>query len=336
MRAKTRYMIDNNNYLTIKQNRKNLIPDGKFSIDKNNRLVYWLNEPASWRRQYSLPHKINFIGNWQLTPNYDLELNLDETKDQYKGDRLVLKGEIISTDRDTLVFEIKSYDRGGLLHIQLIKLSGSWQADEYNRIIFLVKKKTLPDMLILQGQWQINKNQQITYNYEKTNLKTKTKTYDMLTFEGFWEINSADRLTYILSRSWKSRFDFRVQLESPNLYPAEGKIKYRIGIGLKKNRGAADKIIALYGAWKFGRKAGISFQMDYGRSGIHAIEFGAAVNLTRKDEAVFNLTNKRNNPLGLSLVFSHRFLKRLDAEAFLRIKKIGLESGFESGVSIPF
>ncbi len=354
---KYRYSVNNNNQLLIKSSKaKVAIPvRGRFSVDKNNQLIYWLNEPASWRRLYNLPSKVSFIGNWQLNPNYDLELNLDETKSQYKEDRLILKGEIISTDRDTLAFEIISYNKQGLSptqlnrsstkgtvpafsHIRLLKLTGSWQADEFNRIIFMIKKKALPDVITLEGTWQINKNQQIAYSYEKTGLKTKTRISCVLTFEGFWEINSSNRLAYILSQSTESYFDFRVQIESPNLYPKEGSIKYRIGIGLKEDKPSQMKTVCLYGSWRFSRKAGLTFQMDYGKGRFSDIEFGANIYLNKKDEIVFFLTNKNNESLGLNITFAHKFLKNCDAGAFLRLKDIldKEERALEVGVRIPF
>ncbi len=336
---KYKYSIDSRNQLFIRPPKEKVaIPvRGRFSIDKNNQLIYWLNEPASWRKKYDLPSRISFIGNWQLNPNYDLELNLAETKEQYKGERLILKGEIISIDRDTLVFEIISYDKRGLSHIQLLKLSGFWQADESNRIRFMLKKKTSPDILVLEGLWQMNRNQQIIYNYEKTDLKTKTKTSHTLTFEGFWEINSVDRLTYILAHSSQSRFDFRVQIESPNLYPQEGVIKYRLGIGLRQIRPSQNKIISLYGAWKFSRKIGLMFEMDYGKSKVHNIEFGTDISLSQKDKISFFLKDTKGKPLGLNITFTHRFLNKLDAETFLRVQEIlKRESAIEAGVRIPF
>lgn len=349
------YSINEDNQLLIKSSKaKVAIPvRGRFSVGKNNQLIYWLNGPASWCRLYNLPSKVSFIGNWKLNSNYDLELNLDETKSQYKADRLILKGEIISTDSDTLVFEIITYKQGlspselnrsnlketvpESTHIQLLKLSGSWQADEFNRIIFTIKKKASPDVITLEGSWQINKNQQITYIYEKTNLKTKTKISNTLTFEGFWEINSNNRLTYILSRSTESRFDFRVQIESPNLYPQQGVIKYRLGIGLRQIRPSRNKVISLYGIWKFSRKTGLIFEMDYGKSKVHNIEFGTDIFLSQKDKISFSLKDTKGEPLGLNITFTHRFLNKLDAETFLRVKEIlKRESGIEAGVRIPF
>ena len=86
---KYRYSVDNKNKLLIRPPKQKVaIPvRGRFSIDKNNRLIYWLNEPAAWRRLYNLPAQVSFIGNWKLNSNYDLELELDETKSQYKGGR---------------------------------------------------------------------------------------------------------------------------------------------------------------------------------------------------------------------------------------------------------
>lgn len=333
---KNRYTVDEFNRLVIKQRHKRLVTDGRFSVDSHNRLVYWLNEPASWQRQYDLLSKICFKGNWQLNKNYDLELNLIQTDEQYKSDCLVIKGEIISVDRDTLVFEIKSYDKQGLCQIQILKLAGFWQADKYNRLCFVVKKKTSPDILTLEGAWQINQNQQIIYIFNKTDLKTKTKTSDTLTFVGFWQINSANRLTYILERSSASRFDFRVQLESPNLYPQEGVIKYRLGIGLKQKRQFQTKTVSLYGIWKFNRNFGLSFIMDYGQGRVRSIEFDTDVYLTQKDKVSFSLTNKRKEPLGLCIIFSHNFLKRNDARTFLRLKKFQKELGIDAGLRIPF
>lgn len=337
---KYKYSVNNKNQLLIKQpGKKAAVPArGTFSVDKGNRLIYWLNEPAGWRRKYNLPSKVSFTGNWILNPNYDLELNLDETRSQHEGERLVLKGEIVSCDSDTLVFEITSQDKRGISQVRLLKLNGSWQADEFNRIIFMIKKKAVPDVITLEGAWQINKNQQVTYVYEKTDLKRKTRISRILTFEGFWEISDSDRLTYILSRSTGSYFDFRVQIESPNLYPGEGLIKYRIGIGLRKDKASRARLICLYGSWKFSRKAGLVFRMDYGRGRFKEIEFGTNFYLNKENEIVVLLTNKKNEPLGFSISFTHKFLKKHDAETFLRFKKVPYkrETGVEAGVRIPF
>ena len=343
---KNRYFIDNSNRLVIRGKRKGLTPsnkqnqdlvtDGRFGTDKDNRLIYWLNKPGPWLKRYDSPSKISFEGKWRLSSNYDLELILNETKDQFLGEHFALKGEIISADKDALVFQMHSLDKYGQSHLQLLKLTGVWQANEYNEISFAVKKETTPDIFTFAGAWQLNKNQQIIYAYEKTDLKTKTRHFHTLTFQGFWQINRADRIIYILAKGIDSYFDFRVQLESPNLYPKEGVIKYRLGIGLKKVRPRDTRIISLYGTWKFSKKSGLLFVMDYGQGRLQAIEFGTELNLAKKDKVEFLLTNKQKQPLGLCITFTHRFLRQSGAETFLRFKKFRQDSRIEGGFRIPF
>jgi hypothetical protein len=334
---KYRYSVNNDNQLCIKlPKRKGLLPArGKFNIDKNNRLTYWLNEPDSWRREYGLLPRMVFKGGWRLNKNYDLELVLDKTKEQFQDDILVIKGNIMSIDGDILAFEAKTYDRHGLLHLRILKLSVIWLTDETNRLSFMVKKCS-PDILTLEGKWQINENQQITYTYEKIDLKTKTKISHTLIFEGFWQISSADKLTYIFKHSPDSKFDFRVQIETPNIYPQAGCIKYRLGIGLRNDGHPQTKTVSLYGTWKFSKKLGLSFNIDYGQGRIQAIEFDSTVYFTKKDEIVFSLLNNRRETLGMSLIFTHKLLKEADAKLFLRLKKYKEEAGIEGGISIPF
>lgn len=337
---KHKFSLNNRNQLVLESSRVNEPVEvrGSFSLDEDNQLVYWLNETQAWRKRYNLADKVCFVGNWELNSNYDLELNLEKTKNQYCDERLLLQGEIISTDRDTLVFEMISQDKEGQSHIQLLKLTGRFRADEYNQITFSVKKKASPDELTFTGSWQINKNQQVTYAYRKRWLKRKSGVSRVLTFEGFWQINSLNKLTYILANSSVSYFDFRVQIESPNLYPKDGSIKYRVGTGLKVDKPSQMVIICLYGSWKFSRRAGISFSMDYGDGRVRDIEFGADVCLNKKDEITFSLANNDKVSLGLDITFKHAFIKKEDAQAFLRLKDVlnKNESTIEAGVRIPF
>lgn len=314
-----------------------LTVDGKFSLDKDNNLIYLLNEPTTWRREYGLPKKLRFKGNWQLSPNYDLELHLDKTEEQFKGDCLRLRGKVLCAEAERFVFQIKSRDRRGVNRFSLLDLSGTWGADKFNRITFQVKKKAKPDTLVLREAWQINKNQQIAYEYEKAEFKTKRKIKNSLTFVGFWQISSANRLRYILSGSTHSRFDFRVQLETPNVYPKKGAIKYRLGIGIREDLPPARiKIITLYGTWKFSRRLGLCFEMDYGQGRVKRLTFGAELNLNQKDKVIFKLLDKRGGRLGISVVFRHRFLPKRDAEWFLRLKRDSQEKKAETGVRIGF
>lgn len=323
-----KFLIDHNNRLIIIQDNEALQPKGTFTIDESNRLVYYLTETTEWRKKYNFPEKIVLEGNWSLNSNYDLELKVEEV--------LLLKGEIISCEGNELIYEIKIADKNGLTQFRLLKLSGIWQANELNQIAFLVSKKDSPDTLTFKGAWKLNQNQQITYICERERLKTKNKNSYILVFSGFWQITSANKLTYILSQSTNSKFDFKVQIESPNIYPKKGVIKYRIGAGVKEPKPGYAKIISLYGTWKFSRKFGLTFEMEYTKGQINPISFGAEVNFDKSNQIVFNLINKDSNKLGISLLFTHRFLKQLDADFSLRLKRYQEESGVDAGIRIPF
>jgi len=335
MRKNYKYNIDSSNRLVISKNSKKIIPKTRFSTDINNDLICWLNEPMSWRRKYDLPSRIKFEGNWKLDPDHDLILNLTE-KSGFKQGYLLLNGQLISCEADKLAFEIKSVDVNGQSHIQILKLSGLWKADDKDQICFSVNKKGSPDTLTFQGDWHINKNQQLAYTYEKTDLKTKKKKNCAITLLGYWEISARNKLTYILSRSLDSRFDFRVQVETPNILPKSKAIKYRLGTGLKQTQMARSKVICLYGAWRIDRKLGLLFDMEYDKGKCRSQAFGAELNFDRNNRIVFNLKDMQGEKLGISVVYSHQFLKQQDAQFFLKLRKIRADSAIEAGINIPF
>ncbi len=318
---KNKYSVDNKNRLVI----NDTVVNGSFSTDKNNRLIYRLNEPRAWRRKHGLPGKIIFIGNWSLNENHDLDFLVADRKD-----RLSLEGKIIAVESHKLVFAI---NQGPVSRICLLKLSGSWGCDEASRIFFSASKKPNPDILTFEGGWKLNGSQQIVYTYQKTDLKRKTKVLSELRFSGFWQITSANRLTYILSRGTNSGFDFKVQLETPNLYPQDGKIKYRLGAGVK---GAVPKTICLYGTWKFSRRLGLVFEMEYAKGEIHSLVFGTEVDFGKNNQIAFNLKDRHGEELGISLIFTHKLLRQAGAEWFLRLKHTREGSGIDTGMRIPF
>ncbi len=327
---KIKYSLDNKNRLILKKNSKKVLLNGKFLTDNNNKLFYRINEPLALRKELNLPAEISLAGTYSLDSGHNIIIRLNN------GDILTIKGDIITVEGAKLVFEITSHDKEGLAHIHLLKLSGTWQADEFNRINFLVKKSAQPDLLVFESAWEINKNQKLTYRYEKASLKTKKKSYNTLIFEGFWEISSENRLTYKLTNGLDSTFDFNVAAESKNLYPEKNSIKYRLGIGIKKGKLNKDKLITLFGTWKFNRKLAVSFDMDYDQGKVHSIGFFTQITLNKNDKVVIALKNNRMEDLGIELTCTHSFLAENNASFFIRVNISEKEKRFESGVLIPF
>ncbi len=336
MRTKPKYLIDDDNRLFVADNKKRLNVNGSFSIDEGNRLIHYLNEPREWQAKYQFPGKLIFTGNWKFDANYDLELELTQDNSDWQASILTLKGEIVSCESDKLVFQIRSVDKNSSNRLRLLKLTGTWAANEANQIYFSVTKKESPDVLTLQGLWQLNKNQQVIYTFQKAGRKRKDKVSSTVIFSGFWQITSGNQLTYILSGGTDSKFDFKAQIETPNLYPKEGVIKYRIGIGIREPLPEKQKIISLYGVWKLSRKLGLGFDMDYADGRVETVIFCAEVNFDENNQVVFSLRNELGEKLGMSVIFTHRFLKQLDAEFFLRLKSRRDELGADAGITVPF
>ena len=241
-----------------------------------------------------------------------------------------LRQRFIAAESDSLVIEtIQTESESSRQRLRILKLKGTWRANDYNELCFEVTlRKGPPETYTFKGSWKLNNNQQIEYTSEDGR--------DTLTFKGYWDISSANRLVYIFEGSSTSRFEFKVQLESPIIYPKKGQIRYRIGIGIRQSRlTAPGQMLIFYGEWKFGRNLGLIFQMDYGQARVKAIEFGAEVAFSRNN-IKFALKNELGEPLGITLTMTHKFLETLDAKAFIRLKSRQKEQAIEAGITIPF
>lgn len=310
---KSRYFTDTENRLIRvrkdKNNRREMSAvKGEFTVEGHNQLVYKVEEDKRWKREVNLPDKIRFRGNWRLDDNHDLEIILNETAEQYAKDVLTLKGEIVGVESDELTFAITSRKDRDAETTRIIKLAGKWQADEFNRLGFLVSKEDGDDdILVFDGIWEVGKNQDIIYRYKKIRLKRKIKESRDIIFRGSWRITEKDKLAYLLDTSGESGFLFKAQLEGPNVVGKRGELKYRIGIGLTQYKRPVERVIKFFGALEF--------------------------NLTRADEIEFELTDSVGKKLGVSVTLSRRLL---GGKAFLRLKRQAQESRVEAGVKIPW
>jgi len=95
-------------------------------------------------------------------------------------------------------------------------------------------------------------------------------------------------------------------------------------------------VICLYGQWKIGRKIGINFEMEYEKGKVRVIEFSGRLDVLRRDRLEFCLLNKRKEDMGMRLICTHRFMKNLDAEFFVRLERSAGEKVVAAGITIPF
>ncbi len=319
---KVRYEVDPHNRLVIKKTGKKAklprfrrVLDGRFKVAKDNTLTYHIKAPVP--EDIKAPYQVKLRGKWSLTKNHDLRLTLDKWRRQTFGDQLTLQGDIIDVKKNSLLFALTTRTKDGAQSIYALKLQGSWQADKNNRLTFRVKKgKGEYDILAFDGAWEIGKNYQVVYKYEKTQLITKQKKIHTLIFKGHWDIKDKARISYVIDRNTNSVFNFKTSL---GIFK-DDYIKYELGIGLSREPKSIKRTITLFGTWKIKKNVGLIFEVEYENKKIHTIVFGAKAKLTAKDTILFKLRNNLNRKIGAELKLSHKILKG-DGQAFLRLLK---------------
>ncbi|MFH0838651.1 MAG: hypothetical protein V1893_00495 [Candidatus Omnitrophota bacterium] len=328
------YALDNDNKLIILTDKKALMPKGAFHI-RNNSLFFTFDTSEKWRQVLGLPQRKKFIGTWRLNKNHDLELVLKQEETPVQS-ILRFQGEIIAAEEDSLDFLFTAKKTDSVYRAQLLKLSGTWSADETNRLIFELKKETgEKDILTLEGGWEVNKNQKIIYRYQKTRLVRRIKREASITFNGFWDIRQKHRLCYIIGKTGHSVFNFTAQLESPNFRGQEKEIKYRVGINASGRKCLSMQTVILFGTWKINKKHEISFEMEYEKGVYNGITFTYILHSAGKNELLLALQNAEGRGLGITVSLG-RSQPAQEKELFCRFKKIRQEKEIELGVKIPW
>jgi len=311
------YSTGGNNRLVLGRRGFASALTGRFSV-KDNRLSYVLPEGGV----------IPFDGEWSLDREHNLVLSLRDDADA--SGRIVLRGRIISARAGVLAFEAAGVNENGLVEWQAFELYGHWDADSSNRLAFTLRKGGSPGRLVLRASWEVDSNQEIVYRYARETLKrTGRRETITVTFSGYWQIYSRNRIGYSLNRSSGEGFAFKVYLQTPSLYPAEGRIKYRIGAGVSQERD-----ITLYGQWKFGRRFNLAFEMKYGPGSKERIYFDAGFKNARGDSLSFGLKTLEGRFSGISLLCSRASMAadntlRMFAEFVLKNDEKAVNAGLE-------
>jgi hypothetical protein len=276
--------------------------------------------------------RIDFRGEWSLDDKNNLVFSLKDGGED--SGRIVLRGRIISARAGVLAFEAAGVNESGMLEWQVFELSGQWYADGAGRLAFRLRRSGgSRGRLVFQSSWEINDNQEIVYKYTRERLKrTGDRETVYVSFGGHWSVFSASRIVYSLSGSSREGFAFRAHLQTPNLYPADGRIKYRIGAGVSRGRE-----IILYGQWKFGRGFSLAFEMEYGPGNAEKMRFDAGFKSARGDALVFRLMTEEGRFSGLSMVCSREFMAADNkARAFAEFVLNNDEKAVNAGVEFKF
>ncbi len=326
---KIRYEVDPHNRLIAARTKKeSTIPryrevlEGRFSIGKDNSLYYHLKKSSN----IDLPQQIKFSGSWSLDKQRNLVLTLDKWNNQCQGDKLVIGCNIISAKAGELAFSVMTRKGEDKSEFYILKLSGLWQADEYNRLCFNAEKeKGSPDRLTLEAGWEVDRKNKLTYSYTRKDLRRKKQIIQSVSFQGYWAIADKRRLSYVMSSSLHSQFDFQASFEKP----LQNAIQYRIGMGLA----AKDKSVKIFGSWKINERLGVSFEAQGDEERNRAILFSASYKIDSRDNLEVCFRNRLNQDLGLEAKISRRFFGE-QGEAFIRALVSEKEKGVSAGVGL--
>lgn len=331
MADKIRYEIDPDNRLVMYgYDRERGLPkwrrvlDGKFKSGKDNSLIYHVK--AQTEEGGKTPNQIRFAGEWSLTKDHNLKLLMERSEHSPQEGDLVLKGALIGAKGDSLLFALTTRSERGAFSTYAIELTGSWQADQNNRITFSVKKGCgTRDVITFEGAWEINKDNEIIYRYEKAELKRRTKHVREIVLKGRWHVEGDRYIRYALENSLERAFRFRISAAA-----LKGNyIKYEIGIALGLKKRPLKRSITLFGSWKMVNGVGLFFEVEEEGRRVSSLAFGAEAALTDKDTVAFRFKGCAKRRAELELQLSRKLLGG-DGEAFIKM----LRSSGETAVYI--
>jgi len=322
---KLRYELDPHNRLIANLYGVRRVLEGQFRIGPRNKLIYDIKTPVP--QDAKAPHQVKLQGAWSLTKEHNLRFTIDKWQRKTFGDQLTLRGEILSVNKNSLLFALTTRTAKGQTSLYTLELSGAWQADARNRLTFRVYKGGDNfDNLTLEGAWEIDKNYRVIYRYRKEDLVRKKKRVHTLAFEGKWDITDKTRLSYILGRDSNSQFHFKTGLGIfKNNY-----IKYELGIDITERRRPAKRTITLFGKWGIKKGSGLVFEVERSGRKIQAIVLGAEAKFGEKGTVLFSLRNKLNKEIEGKLELSRGIFKG-EGSSFLRLLKAQGEAVIQAG-----
>jgi len=324
---KIRYEIDPHNRLIYeKTGEESEVPgfrtvlDGSFEIDENNYVTYHVKKS----QESNIPQQVKLKGAWSLNNDHNLVLTLDKWGNQIAGNKLTVESELIDAQDNRLSFAVTSKDSEGNDHIYIVKLGGRWQADEYNRFTFNVEKETgITDKITLTGAWEVNKQNEIIYTYEKSTAGKKEKITKAVTLKGYWDIAGKYRIIYVFNKEIESEFDFKVSVGKP---AARG-LEYEIGVGATPSK----KTITLFGSWKVNKNSGVLFEMPCAEGNIRSVILGGWAKLDENHKLEIRLQNETGEDLGIDVKLSRNIFEG-QGEAFIRALKSQKEVSIVAGI----
>jgi len=330
MPEKIRYEIDPYNRLVVVDGslslpRQRRVLEGAFAMGADNSLEYRVKSPAGSPENF--PYQVKLQGSWSLTADHHLKFSFDRSAGGLSGDALTIAGDIIDAKGDALLFSVTTKRDENIRTIYVLNISGIWQADEFNRLPFKVKRGGLKnDPLLFEAGWEVNKNNEIVYSYERSQTRKGARSLHTFMLKGRWMAGGKGMFAYELNAKSNSAISFKTSCG----ICGENYIKYEIGVMLSRHARPVKRVITLFGAWRIKKGSALFFDVKCADGKIYSISFSAEAKLTAQDTVSFRLTGGPDaEDLGLSFELNHKLIKG-DGNAFLRV----LQSRGESSVLV--
>lgn len=301
---RVKYEIDPHNRLILTKAeipKFRTVYDGTFQTDKNNRLTYHVKKTDSKKT----PQQIKLSGIWHLDKNLNLSFMLDKWNQNCFQNKLTFKSTLRSATSNQLIFTLTTKDNKDNRRDYLLKLNGAWQADRNNQLSFKIENENVSQKnLTLSGAWNINNIHQIAYSYTSRNKK------HTLAFKGHWDIGEKNRISYILEKKIGSEFDFKIS------YCRITPKGLTFEITFNENNEKIKKSMCLQGEWDINKKIGILFKVRPGEK--NNIAFGGFLKFDNDSQVKVLLQNEAGKPLGFETTISKAFPKK-QGEVFLKM-----------------
>ncbi|MBI3088599.1 MAG: hypothetical protein HYY91_06945 [Candidatus Omnitrophica bacterium] len=334
--ATARYEFDELNRLVIHdpldaaQPRR--VVEGRVMVDRRNRLQYRARTKAGTSGRAG-ESDVTLDGTWLLSPQHELGLLLHPSR-EHDGQQVFLRGSLADVKANALVVSLAHRSRDGRRTSQRLSLSGRWQADERNRLAFLVAKADgTDDRLVFDGAWTVDRTHRLRYRYEEPQAGRRRRAVRMLEFDGAWDLRPGARLAYRLGATDRSTFEFQAALQSPTLNARDGRVVYQLGIRLSDGR-TVRRTATLFGVWKLHRDFALSFEMAYPEGRRRRLMFEGQVGVLSRTRLSVQAVSRQGEPLGFAVTFSRAFLQ--DARWFVRLQREGEDARLLGGVQVRF
>lgn len=169
----------------VKRFRKVL--NGRFKVGPGNNLYYEVYKP-----QQGEPQKIGLSGKYSLDKQHNLVFSINKWNNKYAKRGSRLRAKLIGATGSELLFTVGTKTDKNKRSFYVMTLNGAWQIDKRNRLTFGVKKEDDSiDSLTFFNAWSINKNNEIEYSYGKGQ--------DAIVLKGKWDIKDKNELKYTIA-----------------------------------------------------------------------------------------------------------------------------------------